>query len=249
MTTKQRKLVLFLVLDTVVIAGLAIWWFSRSPTAPISANPPAAVAQAVEAPATAPLVLPQALAGVVECHGTWSGQPFWLRLSDPDPALNGNRHLRLVYTPPVRAEVEGAAIHDSPELIVDSHMRIVQWDNRDGATGVMIADAGYTVTRELHALDGDTIALKTRALKQPAAWDLRLAPLLAVLVDSSDATWSVSAVDFWGSRAGERLEVQSDTKTITVAGVVFTLHRAPNGRVSRVSDAHEQAVITVTTWK
>ena len=47
-----------------------------------------------------------------ELHGTFAGQPFWLRLLPADKQFANNRVLQLVYTPPSETELVGAHISD-----------------------------------------------------------------------------------------------------------------------------------------
>lgn len=245
MTPQRRRLLLFLGMDALVVTGLLLWWFNRQAPAAATVHPPVPVPTVAEVPRT---ILPDSPAGQVECHGLWHGQPFWLRLLPADPALNGNRRLHLVYTPPAQAEVDGAGIHDAPLLILDRHLRLVQWDNRDGATGVIASDPGYRVTRELHAPSGDQSTLKSRKLTQPAAWDLRLAPLFALLAWKPDATWSVPLVDFWGPRAGERLQATGRDTEVILADARFTVQVGVDGRAASLIDAQARPVLTITAW-
>jgi hypothetical protein len=245
MSLQRRHLALFLVIDAIAVAAMLAWFVLHRQARPRPA-PPAAVVPAVADPQAA--ALPEAPAGMVECHGTFGGQPFWLRLSAPDPELGGNRRLQLVYTPPVQAEVEGAAIHDAPVLVLDSHLRVVKWDNRDGATGALLGEGTYTVVREIHTPGNDQTALKTRKLSCAAAWDLRLAPLLAALAWRPAGSWAVPVADLWGPRTSERMTATGHGPALDLAGLPLSV-QAEGDRVGALLDARGQALVTIAAWQ
>lgn len=243
----RRFLIPFLVIDSVIVVAVVAWLLMRQPadvdvsklsTKPVeqgapatigttttgtttgksaTATAPAASDPTVEAPASVPL--PSAPAGAFECHGTYRDQPFWLRLSAPDMELNGQRTLQVVYTPSEPAVVSGSIIHDSPVLIVDEHLRLIRWDNRDGATGVLrqVSPDSYLVQREEHKGENEQLALLKRVLVKPMAWPLELAPILAVIAQGEQ--WDVPVVDFWGERALDDLTVGKNGAEVQLAGI------------------------------
>jgi|GEM_PF-2934259 len=253
----RRRLFIFLACDLVVVAALAGWWYSRRQPPGAVANPPA-VAQ--PAPAVPPVgaqpVAPAAAsgapaldapAGVSELHGTFNGQPFWARLGAPTAELGGKRLLQIVYTPPPAAEVSDSLLHDSPRLVVDDHLTVVAWNNRDGATGIVLtaAPAGYQVNRE--TATGETSTLLTRKLVGGPAWDLRLAPLLLALAWRADeADRAIRVVDFWGPRAAEKLTLAVHGTAIAVAGESWTVIADDAGRLARLVAADGSEILVVS---
>ncbi len=241
MTSRRRIILTFLLIDALVLPPL-IWWYVQRPpqkpqpivpAAPSSLTAPrhesassATVGQDVPADSSeaAPgAALPQAPAGSVERHGTYRGEAFWLRLSAPDPAFAGLRKLELVFTPTAPEKALGSILHDSPIFLLDDHLRVVQWDNRDGATGVRFLDdeKSYRVVREQKEPDNDTVKLLRRTLAVPKGWPLEIAPLLAVLVDGD--AWSVPVYDFWGDRVAERLTAARDGAVVQIGGADTTI--------------------------
>jgi len=232
MTSRRRIILTFLLIDVLVLPPL-IWWFLQRPpqksepvvppavssvTAPKGESATSLPAGQDSAQAAAGATLPQAPAGQVERHGTFRGEPFWLRLSAPDPAFAGLRKLELVFTPTAPEKALGSLLHDSPIFLLDENLRVVQWDNRDGATGVRYLDEekNYRVVRERKEPDNDTVKLLRRTLAVPKGWPLEIAPLLAVLVEGD--SWSVPVYDFWGERVAEHLTVERDGAAVQIAG-------------------------------
>ena len=256
----SRRLLVFLLIDLVVIAALFGWWWNRRNPAPGAPTPsivqptptplpvpapPAAAVAAEETPLT--VAKPTAPVGQVELHGTWQGEPFWARLGAPTPEFGGKRRLELVYTPPAPETIGGSLIHDSPLLLLDDHLALVAWNNRDGATGVTTtaAPAGSQLVREVHA--AEKVELLTRKLVGGPAWDLRLAPLLLALswrADGGDGAMRV--VDFWGPRANEKLTLAVHGSAITVAGETWTVEADGEGRLKRLLAADGSDLLVVS---
>lgn len=230
---KHRKLfTAFILFDLALAAGIAVWWLQRhrpdgpiqTPTATETATPTPAVTPPAETPVTVPAesspaaetALPRAPAGLVERHGTYRGEPFWLRLHPPSEEFAGKRQLELVYTPTPSAEVDGSLIHDSPILVVDDHLRLVRWDNRDGATGILRENEppSYLVHREKRA--EDKVQILKRVIDRPQGWPLEIAGILAVLAEGD--SWSIPVIDFWGPRVQERLNAERAGETLTIGG-------------------------------
>lgn len=231
---KHRKLfTAFILFDLALVAGIAAWWLQRhrpegpiqQPTTVTPAKLPAVVEPVAVAPVSDPpaatVALPRAPAGLVERHGTYRGQPFWLRLHPPSEEFAGKRQLELVYSPTPAAEVDGSLIHDSPILVVDDHLRLVRWDNRDGATGILREQEppSYLVHREKRA--DDQIQILKRVIDRPEGWPLEIAGILAVLAEGEG--WSIPVIDFWGPRVQERLVAERAGGTLTVGGASGTI--------------------------
>ena len=254
----SRRLLIFLLIDLVAVAAFFGWWWNRrapAPPAPLSPTaqpaplpvpaPPAPVVAASGAETVAGAA-PAAPAGVSELHGTFQGQPFWARLGAPTPEYGGKRRLELVYTPPVPDAVGGSMIHDSPLLLVDDHLALVEWDNRDGATGLIttVAPAGYKLVREVHA--AEKIDLLTRKMVGGPAWDLRLAPLLLALSWRADGgECAQRVIDFWGPRVSEKLTLAVRGSAITVGDETWTVEADGDGRLKRLSAADGSELLSV----
>jgi hypothetical protein len=251
----RRRLLAFVIVDAVAIAALGGWWWSgqrarqRPVTPPPSATPTAAAGMPASAP-VADAAKPVAPAGQVELHGRLRGQPFWLRLSPPQPELGGKRRLDLLFTPPAPAEISGSLMHDSPVLVVDEHLGLIRWDNRDGATGLTrtAAPDGYKLMREVHGAE-DRIELLQRSLPGEPAWDLHLAPLLVAIVWRGDAPPSaMRTVDFWGPRAAEPLRTTIAGTAVVIGGSATTASADPAGRLRALVGADGAALLTVDGW-
>lgn len=224
--SKRRRIILTVLVIDVIIVAIVIAWLQNRPRPtpePVpTSTPPVAVADA-ETPTPQPVAddrsgLPTVAAAVIERHGTYRGQPFWLRLGVSDPEFAGNRKLEVVFTPTAPAAIDGSMLHDSPILIVDEHLRVVQWDNRDGATGVLrqTAPDSYLVVREKKDPAADQMQLLRRTLPQPLGWPLELAPILAILAEGE--TWTVPVYDFWGPRVTEMLTATRSGDRVVIAG-------------------------------
>lgn len=257
----SRRLLVFLVIDLVVIAALAAWWWNRrAPSRPAAVPPPAAVAApaptavppggAAATDAETPAVgapPPVAPAGKVELHGSFAGNPFWVRLGEPSPEFGGKRRLELVYTPPAPEVVSGSIIHDSPLLLVDDRLAVVEWNNRDGATGITstVAPDGYKLVREVHG-EGERIELFSRTLVGAPAWDLRLAPvLLALAWRGGEPMRAIRVVDFWGPRASEPLLLTIVGTEVSIGDERWTVEADADGRLRRLLAEDGSALLTV----
>ncbi len=239
MTSRRRIIISVLIADAIIVAIVVAWLMNRAPiapTAPQGSAPESVAAEPADTPPSvveAPTVvedtghLPTVAAEPIERHGTYRGQPFWLRLAPSSPEFAGNRKLEVVFTPTAPSEVDGSLLHDSPILIVDAHLRVVQWDNRDGATGVLrqTSPDSYLVVREKKDVENDQIQLLRRTLTVPLGWPLELAPLLALLAEGD--AWSVPVYDFWGPRVTETLTATRTGDTVDIAGT--TLQRSAQG--------------------
>lgn len=224
--SKRRRIILTVLVIDVIIVAIVIAWLRNRPVStptPVSTPPPTQADAPAQTPASPPkaedrAALPLAATSVIERHGTYRGQPFWLRLSASDPEFAGNRKLEVVFTPTAPAVIDGSILHDSPILIVDEHLRVIRWDNRDGATGVLrqIEPDGYLVVREKKDPDSEQVQLLRRTLPQPLGWPLELAPLLAILADGE--TWTVPVYDFWGPRVTEHLTASRAGDRVVIAG-------------------------------
>lgn len=233
MTSRRRIITSVLIVDAIIVAIVIAWLMNRSPAEPIG---PVTVPVSTEPAETQPVTvepvaavedtsgLPTIAAEQIERHGTYRGQPFWLRLAPSSPEFAGNRKLEVVFTPTAPSEVDGSLLHDSPILIVDAHLRLIQWDNRDGATGVLrqASPDSYLVVREKKNVENDQVQLLRRTLTVPLGWPLELAPLFALLVEGD--AWSMPVYDFWGPRVTETLTATRTGDTIDIAGT--TLQRS-----------------------
>lgn len=236
MTSRRRIIISVLIVDAIIVAIVVAWLMNRTPTEPTgpvplpvateSAGTPALETVEPVAPATVEDTsgLPTVAAEQIEHHGTYRGQPFWLRLAPSSPEFAGNRKLEVVFTPTAPSEVDGSLLHDSPILIVDAHLRVVQWDNRDGATGVLrqTSPDSYLVVREKKDVENDQVQLLRRTLTVPLGWPLELAPLFALVVEGD--AWSMPVYDFWGPRVSETLVATRTGDTVEIAGI--TLQRS-----------------------
>ena len=184
-----------------------------------------------------------------ELHGTFAGQPFWMRLLPADKQFGGNRVLNLVYTPPVESELAGAHLSDCPFLLVDPHLKLVAWNGRDiGSKAVPAAPNGYAVTREVSVKDGDDtrIDLQNRTIPGERGWDLRSAPLLLALGWQRGSSATIRAIDLFGPRHTETLTITWQDTTVTIAGTAYTATADDAGALKTLAAADGTTLLTVT---
>ncbi len=184
-----------------------------------------------------------------ELHGTFAGQPFWARLTQPDKQFGNNRVLHLVYTPPSAADLDGAHLSDCPFLLLDQQLRIVAWNGRDtGTQAVPAAPTGYSITREVSVVEGDDkrIDLQQRSITGERGWDLRAAPILLALGWRRGSTLSVRAIDLFGPRHGEALTVTWQDAAVTIAGTAYTAVSDEQGRLKSLTAADGAVLISVS---
>jgi hypothetical protein len=191
---------------------------------------------------------PVAPVGLQVIHGTFQGQPFWLRLQAPDKQFGNNRVIELVYTPPTVAELKGTHITDCPFLLVDNAARIVAWNGRDiGSKVVPAAPTGYTITHERLMGEGDdrTITLENITVPGATAWDLRIAPILLALTWKADSAATVRLIDFFGPRHGEALVLSWEGTAVTIAGNQYTITPNQTGHLAALTAADGSKLITI----
>lgn len=184
-----------------------------------------------------------------ELHGSFAGQPFWMRLLPADKQFGGNRVLNLVYTPPAESEVDGAHLSDCPFLLLDPTLRLVAWNGRDtGTKAVPAAPTGYDITREISVKqDNDTsIALQNRTIPGERGWDLRAAPLLLALGWKKGTSATIRAIDLFGPRHAETLTITWQDTTVTIAGTAHTVTADDTGRLKTLAATDGTTVLTVT---
>ena len=184
-----------------------------------------------------------------ELHGTFAGQPFWLRLLPADKQFAGNRVLQLVYTPPSETELVGARINDCPFLLVNDHLLLVALNGRDsGSKVVPSAPKGYAVTREITVADGaeQRIDLEHRTITGELGWDLRLAPIVLSLGWRSDTNADIRLIDLFGPRHAEKLNLTWNHTAVTIAGTAYTITPDKTGHLHTVTAADGTVLLTVT---
>lgn len=219
---------------TLLLALLPAW------TAAADAPPPAA-----PPPAAPP-------AGTLEIHGSLHGQPFWARLLPPDAKYGGNRVLQLVYTPPTPEALAGAHLVDCPFVLLDGQLRVVAWNDRDSLSkAVHDAKTGaYRVTREVMVKEGDDQrpVPEDRVVPGQPGWDLRLAPVLLALGWKAGGAAQARAVDLFGPRHTEALQVSWTEGKVLAGGQAWTAEADADGRLKRLTDAQGAVVIEVKAW-
>jgi hypothetical protein len=184
-----------------------------------------------------------------ELHGTFAGQPFWLRLLPADKQFANNRVLQLVYTPPSETELVGARISDCPFLLVNPHLLIVALNGRESGSKVVPANPkGYAVTREITVADGDDklIDLEHRTITGELGWDLRLAPILLSLGWHSDTSAEIRLVDLFGPRHAEKLTLKWNHTAVTIADTTYTISPDKSGNLQTITTADGTILLTVT---
>jgi hypothetical protein len=183
-----------------------------------------------------------------ELHGTFAGQPFWMRLLPADKQFGNNRVLNLVYTPPAESEVAGAHLSDCPFLLLDPRLRLVAWNGRDtGTKAVPAAPSGYAITREVSVKDGDDtrIDLQQRTVAGERGWDLRAAPLLLALAWQRGTNATIRLVDLFGPRHSEALTLTWQDGTVTIAGTAYTATADDAGMLKALTAADGTVLLTV----
>ena len=184
-----------------------------------------------------------------ELHGTFAGQPFWLRLLPADKQFANNRVLQMVYTPPSETELAGARISDCPFLLVNDHLLLVALNGRDsGSKVVPLAPKGYAVTREITIPDGaeQRIDLEERTITGELGWDLHLAPILLSLGWRSDTSADIRLMDFFGPRHQEKLSLTWNHTAVTIAGIAYTISPDKTGHLHTLTAADGSVLLTVT---
>lgn len=137
--------------------------------------------------------------GVIEFHGVLRGERFWARLL-PYDATFGGRLLQVVYTAPKPEQLAGTHLDDHPYVLLDDAARVLAWNERSNLSTLRREGEGYRVTLERNRSTGADAVMDEvpRRLKGPAAWDLRLAPLLVALSWRPGQDIRVPAADFFG---------------------------------------------------
>jgi hypothetical protein len=188
-------------------------------------------------------------AGTLEISGSLHGQPFWAHLLPPDAKFGGKRVLQLVYTPPTPETLAGAHLVDCPFVLLDDQLRVLAWNGRDSLSNAQYdPKAGaYRVTREVMVKQGEDerpVPEDRTILGQPG-WELRLAPVLLALGWSATTTAQVRAVDLFGPRHGEALQVSWAEGKVLVGGLAWTAEADAEGRLRRLTDAQGVVVVEV----
>jgi hypothetical protein len=190
-------------------------------------------------------------AGTLEMNGSLHGQPFWARLLPTDSKFGGNRVLQLVYTPPTPEALAGAHLVDCPFVLLDGQLRVMAWNGRDSLTNaVHDPKAGaYQVIREVMVKQGDDErpTPEKRAIPGPPGWDLRLAPVLLALGWNANSTAQVRAVDLFGPRNAEALQISWAEGKVLAGGQAWTAEADADGRLKRLTDAQGAVVLEVKT--
>ncbi len=197
-------------------------------------------------------LLPTAPATVVELHGSFRGDRFWMRLNLPEKRFGGNRMLELVYTPPKPAAIADAHLVDCPFLLLDDNLRLVAWNGRDSMQRIVPSPTGYHVTRELERPieDGKDVTpdADERDVTMSRGWDERVTPVLLVLAWHAGTSGELPIADFFGA-PGAVSSVSWQDDQVLIAGRPHHVVADATGRLARLDDASGTAVLTVTAWK
>ncbi len=186
----------------------------------------------------------------IELHGTFRAQPFWAKLLPKDPAFGNQRVLQLVYEPPTVALSAGALHSDCPFILIDTAAHIVAWNGREKLTQVVPAATGkgYRVTRELDTPANEAPRSDAREVPGPRAWDVQLAPLQLALCWRADSSATVRAVDLFGPRVQEKLNVSWTGAQVDLAGNPCHVVADADGRIHQVLDQAGVPLITIDSY-
>ncbi len=199
--------------------------------------------------------LPLLPAGTWECHGTvqlrgqTAPERFWLRLLPPDKEFAGNRVLQIVYTPPPQAALGGTHLADVPFVLLDSHSRIMAWNDRNGMSQMTPGKAGsatYVVSRDRTPTDHTEIVADERIIPGERAWDRTVAPLLLALVWRAGQEVSLPCVDLFADEPASTVSWLGPA--VACHGQTLQVEADAGGRVHRVVDAQGTPVLVVTAW-
>lgn len=263
--SRRRFLLLFIAFDLLCVGAVLAWLATRTTPSPqpgppalaavapapatLAAPAPAAAAASAEPPPTVPEAgLPIADEGKLELHGIMRGERFWVRVLPAD--ARGLRQTWLVYAPPTPETLGGTVLTDCPILVLDRHLRLVQWNDRDHSSRVVSTaePAGYRVEREIEkAREDGTKGFGTmmRAITTVPAWELRTAPALLPLVWKAGGSGRVRLVDVFGPRSREAPFLTWSAGVVDLGGEQLVPTAAEDGSLSELRDAAGTLVLKV----
>ncbi len=188
-------------------------------------------------------------ASVAELHGRLRGEPFWARLQAADPTFGNRRVLQLVYTPPSPERLDGAHLSDCPFVLLDDHLCIAAWNDRDSAASAQAKakTPGYAINRDLLVGEGDAKHSEAvpRALPGAVGWDLHLAPVLLALCWKEGGSGQQRVVDLYGPRWQEAMAIDWHEHAVTLAGQVLTATADGSGRLKALVAADGTTLLEV----
>ncbi len=191
----------------------------------------------------------------IEFHGRLRDAPLWVRLYPRDESIGGRRLLALSYAQPDQEETDGVVLADHPELLVDDVLRIYQWSEGGGSISGLLyrgSERGYEVVHERERDEGDQRVPYEKELQVagPAAWDLRLAPVLLALIWQPQTSSPVIPLrDFFGPRAGVPLTLQWQGDQVRIGDQEYRIDADAEGRLAALRDHRGSIVLEVDGWR
>ncbi|MFW5845533.1 MAG: hypothetical protein ACOCXJ_04835, partial [Planctomycetota bacterium] len=192
--------------------------------------------------------LPQAAAGVQERYGSWNGEPFWLRLREPDERFGGMRVLELLYTPAGPEILAGTVLGDHPFLLLDEHLRLRAWNERGGSGSAAeyredSDPPAYHILAEVHR--GEQVQISRRRHAAPPAWDRQLLPLLVLLLEPVQPETVVPTLSVFSLAEPVPQPATITTTQVRIGETVWEIQREEDGAIAALLDADGEVVLQV----
>ncbi|MFW5828953.1 MAG: hypothetical protein ACOCXA_01715 [Planctomycetota bacterium] len=189
-----------------------------------------------------------ALPGVQELHGSFHGEPFWLRLRLPNASYQGHRVLELLYQPPAPGSLGGTILRGHPDVLVDDQLRVIAWKERGDAATAALWRGGQASRYEsaYEFLDDDTFQVVNRQQEMPApVWERTLAPLLALLVRPEALPLRGWCLSLFQRGPRQPLPVVLDQDELRIGDERYAVRRDPGGGIITITDASGTDLVRV----